>query len=70
MYLIYEKQHLVLFHIITVQIRMPKRQYSDQYINFNFIELKNVRESVPRCMVCMKRFSNASMKLSLLQSHL
>ena len=49
---------------------MPKRQYSDQYINFGFIELKNRGESVPQCMMCMRTLSNALMKLSLLQSHL
>ena len=49
---------------------MPKRQYSDQYINFRFIELKNRRESVPQCVVCMKTLSNASTKPSLLQRHL
>ena len=49
---------------------MPKRQYSDQYINFGFIELKNRGESVPQCVMCMKTLSNASMKPSLLQRHL
>ena len=49
---------------------MPKGQYSDQYVNIGFIELKNWRESVPQCMVCMKTSSNASMKPSLLQRHL
>ena len=58
------------FILLSCQIKIPKRQYSDQYINFGFIELKNSGESVPRCMVCMKTLSNASMKLSLLQSHL
>ena len=48
---------------------MPKRQYSDQYINFHFIELKNRWESVPQCVVCMKTLSNASTKPSL-QRHL
>ena len=49
---------------------MPKRQYSDQYINFGFIELKKKGEAVPQCVVCMKTLSNASMKPSLLQRHL
>ena len=49
---------------------MLKRQYSDQYIYFGFIELKNRDESMPQCMMCMKILSNAPMKLSLLQSHL
>ena len=49
---------------------MPKRQYSDQYINFGFIELKNRRESVPQCVVCMKTLSNASTRPSLLQRYL
>ena len=49
---------------------MPKRQYSDQYINFGFIELKNRGESVPQCVVCMKTLSNASMKPSIPQGHL
>ena len=41
---------------------MPKRQYSDQYINLGFCELKKKRESVPQCVVCTKTLSNASMK--------
>ena len=49
---------------------MPKRQYSDQCINFGFIELKKRGESEPQCVVCMKTLSNASMKPSLLQRHL
>ena len=49
---------------------MPKRQYSDQYINIGFIELKKKGESVAQCVVCVKTFSNASMKPSLLQRHL
>ena len=49
---------------------MPKRQYSNQYITFGFIELKNRGESVPQCVMCMKALSNASMKPSLLQRHL
>ena len=49
---------------------MPKRQCSDQYINFGFIELKKNGESVPRCVVCMKTLSNASIKLSRLQRHI
>ena len=48
---------------------MPKRQYSDQYINFGFNELKNRGKSVPQCVVCMKTLSNASIKTSLLQRH-
>ena len=51
-------------------MKMPKRQYSDQYINFGFIELKNRGEFVPQCVVCMKTLSNASIKPSLLQRHL
>ena len=49
---------------------MPERQYSDQYIYFGFIELKNRGESVPQFVVCMKTLSNVSMKPSLLQRHL
>ena len=41
---------------------MPKRQYSDQYINLGFCELKKKGESVPQCVECMKTLSNASMK--------
>ena len=48
-------------------MKMPKRQHSDQYINFGFIELKNRGESVPQCVVCIKTLSNASIKTSLLQ---
>ena len=51
-------------------MKMPKQQYSDQYINFGFIELKNRGEFVPQCVVCMKTLSNASIKPSLLQRHL
>ena len=51
-------------------MKMPKRQYSDQYINFGFIELKNRGESVPQCVVCIKTLSNASIKPSLLQRYL
>ena len=49
---------------------MPKRQYSDQYIKFGFIELKNKGESVPRCVLCMKTLSNVSINPGLLQRHL
>ena len=49
---------------------MPKQQYSDQYTNFGFNELKNRGESVPQCVVCIKTLSNASIKTSLLQRHL
>ena len=41
---------------------MPKRQYSDQDINYGFIRLKKKGESVPQCVVCMKTLSNALMK--------
>ena len=44
---------------------MPKRQHSDQYINFGFIELKKKGESVPQCVMCMKTLSNASNKQTL-----
>ena len=49
---------------------MPKQQYSDQYINFCFVELKNRGESVPQCVVSMKTSSNALIEPSLLQRHL
>ena len=49
---------------------MHKPRYRDQYINFDFIELKNKGESVPQCVVCMKTLLNALMKPSLLQRHL
>ena len=48
---------------------MPKRQYSNQYIKFGFIELKKSGESMPHSVMCMKT-SNASMKSSFLQRHL
>ena len=49
---------------------MPKRQYSDQYINFGFNELRNTGGSMPQCVVSMKTLSNVSIKTSLLQRHL
>ena len=49
---------------------MSKRQYSDQYVNFGFIKLKNRGGSVPLCVMCMKTLSIASMKPSLVQRHL
>ena len=49
---------------------MPKQQYRDQFISFGFIELKNKGESMPQCVVCMKKLSNACMKPSILQRHL
>ena len=56
--------------LLSRQIKVPKRQYSDQYINCGFIELKNRAESVPQYVVCMKTLSNALIKPSLLQRHL
>ena len=49
---------------------MPKRQYSDQYINFGFIKLKKKGKSARPCMVCMKTLSKALMKPNLSQRHL
>ena len=49
---------------------MPERQYSDQHINFGFVELKNRGESVPKCVLRMKTLSNVSMKPGFLQRHL
>ena len=52
--------------LLSCQIKVPKRQYSDQYINCGFIELKNRAESVPQYVMCMKTLSNALIKPSLL----
>ena len=50
---------------------MPKRHYSEQYINFGFIELRKKGESVLQCVVCMKTLSNASIEAkSFIQRHL
>ena len=34
---------------------MPKQQFSDQFINFGFNELKKKGESVPQCVWCAQR---------------
>ena len=49
---------------------MSKQNYSDQYINFGFIELKKKGKFVPQCVVCVRILSNVSTKPRLLQSHL
>ena len=49
---------------------MPKRQYSNEYINFCFIKLKKKGESVPQCVVCMRTLSIVNNCINLLQRHL
>ena len=58
------------FILLSCLIKMYKQQYSDQYKNFGFIELKNKVEFVAQCVVFMKTLSNASMKPSLPQRYL
>ena len=47
-----------------------KRKYQDNYLNFGFTNLFEDDLQIPQCVVCMKTFSNSTMKLASLKQHL
>ena len=47
-----------------------KRKYQDNYLYFGFIYLIGDDLQIPQCVVCMKKFSNGTMKLASLKLHL
>ncbi|XP_068242269.1 zinc finger BED domain-containing protein 5-like [Palaemon carinicauda] len=49
---------------------MPKRKYDPAYIKYGFIAIEHGGEALLQCVVCMKSFSNAAMKPSLLKRYL
>ena len=44
-----------------------KRKYQDNYLDFGFTYLIEDDLQIPRCVVCMKTFSNSTMKPALKQ---
>ena len=47
-----------------------KRKYQDNYFDFEFTYLIEDDLQIPRCVVCMKIFSNSTMKPASLKQHL
>ena len=47
-----------------------KRQYQDNYLDFGFTYLIEDDLQIPQCGVCMKTFSNSTMKPASLKQHL
>ena len=47
-----------------------KRKYRDNYLDFGFTYLIEDDLQIPRCVVCMKTFSNSTMKPASLKQHL
>ena len=46
---------------------MSKRKYNPEHIKYGFIAIEHLGEYLPQCVVCMKTFSNAAVKQSLLK---
>ena len=46
-----------------------KRKYDDDYLNYGFIFVDKGNEQLPQCAICLKTFSNASMKPYQLKQH-
>ena len=46
-----------------------KRKYDDDYLNYGFIFVDKGNEQLPQCVICLKTFSNASMKPYQLKQH-
>ena len=47
-----------------------KRKYQDNYLDFGFTYLIEDDLQIPQCVVCMKTFSNSTMKSASLKQHL
>ena len=47
-----------------------KRKYQDNYLDFGFTYLIEDDLEIPQCVVCMKTFSNSTMKPASLKQHL
>jgi len=47
-----------------------KRKYQDNYLDFGFTYLIEDGLQIPQCVVCMKTFSNSTMKPAPLKQHL
>ena len=47
-----------------------KRKYQDNYLNFGFTYLIQDGLQIPQCVLCMKTFSNSTMKPAPLKQHL
>ena len=47
-----------------------KRKYQDNYLDFGFTYLIEDDLQIPQCVVCMKTFSNSTMKPASLKQHL
>ena len=47
-----------------------KRKYLDNYLDFGFTYLIENDLQIPQCVVCMKTFSNSTMKPASLKQHL
>ena len=47
-----------------------KRKYQDNYLDLGFIYLIEDDLQIPQCVVCMKTFSNSTMKPASLKQHL
>ena len=47
-----------------------KRKYQDNYLDFGFTYLIEDNLQIPQCVVCMKTFSNSTMKPASLKQHL
>ena len=46
-----------------------KRKYQDNYLDFGFTYLIEDDLQIPQCVVCMKTFSNSTMKPASLKQH-
>ena len=50
---------------------MPKQKYCPTYIKNGFIAIEHEGESLPQCVICLKKtLSNSAMKFTLLKRHL
>ena len=47
-----------------------KRKYQDNYLDFGFTYLIEDNLQIPQCVVCIKTFSNSTMKSASLKQHL
>ena len=54
----------------TPKIKMPKRKYDDNYLDYGFTFLEGHNEQLPQCIICHKTLSNDSMKPHQLKNHL
>ena len=47
-----------------------KRKYEENYLDFGFVCLIQDGLQIPQCVLCMKTFSNSTMKPASLKQHL